>query len=265
MILDSRVSTTSLSTTAMAVKFQPKAYNAFVSVLGKDISASPSISREQLLGGIAYYLVELPHNYVQTFVTLTLASPALWGTSPRSSALEKIHSASWGVMQATQQAVVAKHAALLVDPSLGSILPPLGRQRVTLAFNEWLGLVISGTLRRAEARGSSIPRLAFLSGLVLGLHDLQAKEVQIPSKALPRSCAELVVSVAECLDQYVMTDLKTIHMPAWDPELAFRMRVAEPHLDVVVEICATALHHVSSEQLEALDLSVRFSSPCEPE
>ncbi|KAF8610274.1 hypothetical protein BDV93DRAFT_517422 [Ceratobasidium sp. AG-I] len=239
----------------MAVKFQLQAYNAFVSVLGKDISASPTIPREQLLGGIAYYLVELPPNYVQTFVTLTLASPALWGTSPRSSTLENIHSAAWGVMQATQQAVVAKHAAILADPTKSSILPPLGRQRVALAFNEWLDLVISGSHCRTEAKNSSIPRLAFLGGLVLGLQDLQTKEVHIPNKASSRSCAELVVSVAECLDQYVAFDSKAIPMPTWDPELAFRARVTEPHLDIVVQICATTLHHVSSEQLEALDLS----------
>lgn len=242
----------------MAVKFQPQAYNAFVSVLGKDTSASPNISHEQLLGGIAYYLVELPHNYVQTFVTLTLASPAVWGSSPRSSSFEKTHSAAWGVMQATQQAVVAKHAAILADPSKGSILPALGRQRVALAFSEWLDLIISGSHRRTEAEGSSIPRLAFLSGLVLGLQGLHAKEVHIPNKALPRSCAELVVSVAECLDQYATSDTKTIPMPAWDSELALRLRVAEPHLDIVVELCAATLQHASSEQLEVLDLSVRF-------
>ncbi|KAG9122803.1 hypothetical protein FRC07_000647, partial [Ceratobasidium sp. 392] len=118
----------------MKANFQPNAYSAFVSVLGKDSTNQQSITRDQLLGGLAYYLTKLPHTYVQAFVTITLCSPAFWGSSPRTSSLDKVHPVAWGVMQATQQAVTAKRAALLADPNMSSILPPLGRQRVLMAF-----------------------------------------------------------------------------------------------------------------------------------
>src|SRR5689334_7754167 len=96
----------------MATAFQAQAYNSFLSVLGKDSSHNQSITRDQLLGGIAYYLTALPHPYVRSFATLAISSPALWGTTPRLSPFDTVHPSAWGVRQATQQAVVAKHAAL---------------------------------------------------------------------------------------------------------------------------------------------------------
>ncbi|QRV86632.1 Mon1 domain protein [Ceratobasidium sp. AG-Ba] len=235
----------------MTMTFQPNAYGAFVSVLGKDSNTQQSITRDQLLGGLAYYLTELPDNYIQAFVNITLCSPALWTSSPRVSPSEKIHPAAWGVMQATQQAVMAKHAALLVDPSMSSILPPLGRQRVSMAFKEWTGMLISGSQPRTGFRDCSIPRLAFLSGVVLGLRELGNKEVQIPQDMFSRACGELVVSVAECLDQYAAS----ISTEAWDIRHALRVRAVETHLDTVVQLCALSLPLVSDKQLEVLDLS----------
>ncbi|KAG8747605.1 hypothetical protein FRC10_000147 [Ceratobasidium sp. 414] len=235
----------------MTTAFQPSAYSAFVSVLGKDSTTQQSITREQLLGGLAYYLTELPHTYVQAFVTITLCSPALWGSSPRTSPFDKIHPAAWGVMQATQQAVIAKHAALLANPDMSSILPPLGRQRVSMAFKEWIGLLVSGSQPRAGSRDCSVPRLAFLSGLVLGLRELRDKDVQIPEESFSRACVELVVSTAECLDQYAASAPTN----AWDSRAALRIREAEPHVDVITELCAVSLPLIPDEQFEALDLS----------
>ncbi|KAG8746379.1 hypothetical protein FRC12_014296 [Ceratobasidium sp. 428] len=235
----------------MKTAFQPNAYTAFISVLGKDSAAQQSITQEQLLGGLAYYLTELPHTYVQAFVTITLCSPALWGPSPRNSPFDKIHPAAWGVMQAIQQAIVAKHKALLADPNKSSILSPLARQRVSMAFKEWLSLLVSGSQPRAGPSDCSIPRLAFLSGLVLGLQELQNNDVRIPNGSFSLARAELAISVAECLDQYaafVPTD-------TWDARLALQIRETETHSDTTIQLCTISLPQLPNKQLEALDLS----------
>lgn len=252
----------------MATPFQAQAYNTFISVLGKD---SPSISHDQLLGGVAYYLTELPHPYIRSFATLTVSSPALWGQTPRSSPFGKIHSSAQGIRQAVHQAVLAKHAALQTDPSKSSIISALGRQRVALAFAEWLDLLVSGSrprhLRSGNESDFAVPRLAFLAGLVLGLRDLEKRgeqggvPVQAPRKSVERCCAEVVVSVAECLDQYVPgsgSESGSDSVSAW----ALRVRASEPHLDVIVELCAAVLPTVPAYQLVAFDLPVSTSSIC---
>ncbi|CEL51678.1 hypothetical protein RSOLAG1IB_00213 [Rhizoctonia solani AG-1 IB] len=237
----------------MATTFQVQAYSAFLAVIGKDLSNSQSISHDQLLGGVAYYLTTLPHPYIRSFVTLAVSSTALWGVIPHSTAFEKAHRSAIGIRQAVQQAVVAKYRALQDDPELTSILPPLGRKRVSLALDEWLDLVISGSHRRNESRDFVLPRLAFLSGLVLGLKELEKQDAALSQRIVSRSRGELVVSVAECLDLYAPSDSDP--MPTWDSDLALRMRRAEAHLDIVVDLCAAALPIVSSDQLTALDLS----------
>ncbi|KAG9095910.1 hypothetical protein FRC06_009298, partial [Ceratobasidium sp. 370] len=134
---------------------------------------------------------------------------------------------------------------------MSSILPPLGRQRVLMAFKEWIGLLVSGSQPRAGSRDCSVPRLAFLSGLVLGLRELQDKDIQIPGESFSRPCAELVVSAAECLDQYAASTPTN----AWDSRFALQDRAAEPHLDIITELCAVSLPLIPNQQLEALDLS----------
>jgi hypothetical protein len=240
----------------MAAPFQAQAYNTFISVLGKEFPNNRSISHDQLLGGVAYYLTTLPHPYIRSFATLTVSSPALWGRTLRSSSLAKVHPSSLGIRQAVQQAVVAKHAALQADPSRSSVLPALGRQRVALAFAEWLDLLVSGSQPRpsASSKDFALPRLAFLSGLVLGLKDLEKHEVQVPRNGFSRCCAELVVSVAECLDQYVPPTSES-DIPTWDSRLALQLRTTEPHSDVVVELCAAVLPLMPNDQMAALDLS----------
>ncbi|CAE6421205.1 unnamed protein product [Rhizoctonia solani] len=237
----------------MATTFQVQAYSSFLTVIGKDLSSNQSISYDQLLGGVAYYLSTLPHPYIRSFVTLALSSAALWGPIPRSTPFEKLHRSAIGIRQAVHQAVVAKHKALQDDPNLTSILPPLGRKRVSLALAEWLDLVISGSHRRTESRDFALPRLAFLSGLALGLKELEKQDATLSQHTISRSRAELVVSVAECLDLYAPSDSDP--MPVWDSSLALRMRGAEAHLDIVVDLCAAVLPMVPSDQLTALDLS----------
>ncbi|KAL5635454.1 hypothetical protein ACGC1H_004296 [Rhizoctonia solani] len=243
----------------MATPFQAQAYSAFLTALGKDRSNNQSISHDQLLGGVAYYLTALPHPYVRSFATLTVSSVALWGRIPRSSPFEEAHRSAFGIRQAVHQAVVAKYKALQDDPNLSSILPPLGRKRVSLALTEWLDLLVSGSQPRTGSKDFALPRLAFLSGLVLGLKELEKQDVAVSQHNLSRSCAELVVSVAECLDLYAPSDSDP--MPTWDSNLALRIREAEVHLDVVVELCAAVLQLVPSDQLTALDLS-KFTCVC---
>ncbi|KDN42116.1 hypothetical protein RSAG8_06974, partial [Rhizoctonia solani AG-8 WAC10335] len=237
----------------MATPFQVQAYNAFLTILGKDRSSNQSISHDQLLGGVAHYLTALPHPYVRSFVTLAISSAALWGRTPRAGPFGEAHRSAFGIRQAVHQAVVAKYKALQDDPNLSSILPPLGRKRVSLALTEWLDLLVSGSQPRTGSRDFALPRLAFLSGLVLGLKELEKQNVTVSQHNISRSCAELVVSVAESLDLYAPSDSDP--MPAWDSNLALRFREAEAHLDVVVELCAAVLHLVPSDQLTALDLS----------
>ncbi|CAE7158684.1 unnamed protein product [Rhizoctonia solani] len=237
----------------MATPFQAQAYSAFLTVLGKDKSSNQTLSHDQLLGGVAYYLTALPHPYVRSFVTLTVSSVALWGHIPRSSSLEEFRRSAFGIRQAVRQAVVTKYKALQDDPNLSSILPPLGRKRVSLALTEWLDLLVSGSQPRTGSRDFALPRLAFLSGLVLGLKELEKQEITVPHHNISRSCAELVVGVAECLDLYAPSDSDPIS--TWDSNHALRIREAEIHLDVVVELCAAALHLVPNPQLTALDLS----------
>ncbi|CAE6516772.1 unnamed protein product [Rhizoctonia solani] len=237
----------------MATPFQVQAYGAFLTILGRDLSNNQPTSHDQLLGGVAYYLTTLPHPYVRSFVTLAVSSAALWGRVARSSSFEKAHRSAFGIRQAVHQAVVAKYKALQDDPNLSSILPPLGRKRVSLALTEWLNLLVSGSQPRAGSRDYALPRLAFLSGLVLGLKELEKQDVTVPHHNISRSRAELVVSVAECLDLYAPSDSDP--MPAWDPDLALRIRETEVHLDVAVELCAAVLPLVPNDQLVALDLS----------
>ncbi|CAE6451576.1 unnamed protein product [Rhizoctonia solani] len=237
----------------MATSFEVRAYSAFLTVIGKDRSSNQSISHDQLLGGVAYYLTALPQPYVRSFATLTVSSAALWGRTPRSSSFQQVHRSAFGIRQAVRQAVVAKYKALEDDPNLSSILPPLGRKRVFLALTEWLDLVVSGSQPRTGSKDFALPRLAFLSGLVLGLKELENQGVAVPQHNISRSCAELVVSVAECLDLYAPSDSDP--MPAWDSGLALSIREAEAHLDIVVELCAAVLHLVPSDQATALDLS----------
>ncbi|CAE6455105.1 unnamed protein product [Rhizoctonia solani] len=234
-------------------RFQVQAYSAFLTVIGKDLSNNQSISHDQLLGGVAYYLTTLPHPYVRSFVTLSLNSNALWGPIPRSTSFEKAQRSAIGIRQAVHQAVVTKFKTLQDDPSLTSILPPLGRKRVSLALSEWLDLAISGSHRRTESKDFALPRLAFLSGLVLGLKDLEKQDATLSRHIISRSHAELVVSVAECLDLYAPSESDP--MPTWDSDLALRIRGAEAHLDIVVDLCAAVLPLVPNDQLTALDLS----------
>ncbi|KAF8682891.1 hypothetical protein RHS04_02189 [Rhizoctonia solani] len=244
----------SLDPLIMATSFQVQAYSAFLTVIGKDLSNNQSISHDQLLGGVAYYLTTLPHPYVRSFVTLSLNSNALWGPIPRSTSFEKAQRSAIGIRQAVHQAVVTKFKTLQDDPSLTSILPPLGRKRVSLALTEWLDLAISGSHRRTESKDFALPRLAFLSGLVLGLKDLEKQDATLSRHIISRSHAELVVSVAECLDLYAPSESDP--MPTWDSDLALRIRGAEAHLDIVVDLCAAVLPLISNDQLTALDLSV---------
>ncbi|KAG9091785.1 hypothetical protein FRC07_011787, partial [Ceratobasidium sp. 392] len=88
-------------------------------------------------------------------------------------------------------------------------------------------------------------------GLVLGLKELQNRDVQIPSESFSRACAELAVSVAECLDQYAAS----APTDTWDTCLALKIRETETHLDVITQLCAVSLPLVPKKQLEALDLS----------
>ncbi|KAF8744364.1 hypothetical protein RHS02_01778, partial [Rhizoctonia solani] len=243
----------SLDSLIMATSFQVQAYSAFLTVIGKDLSSNQSISYDQLLGGVAYYLTALPHPYVRSFVTLSLSSNALWGPIPRSTSFEKAQRSAIGIRQAVHQAVVTKFKTLQDDPSLTSILPPLGRKRVSLALTEWLDLAISGSHRRTESKDFALPRLAFLSGLVLGLKDLEKQDATLSRHIISRSRAELVVSVAECLDLYAPSESDP--MPTWDSDLALRIRGAEAHLDIVVDLCAAVLPLISNDQLTALDLS----------
>ncbi|KAF8759146.1 hypothetical protein RHS01_02450 [Rhizoctonia solani] len=210
----------SLDPLIMATSFQVQAYSAFLTVIGKDLSNNQSISHDQLLGGVAYYLTTLPHPYVRSFVTLSLNSNALWGPIPRSTSFEK-----------------AQRSAI-----------------VSLALSEWLDLAISGSHRRTESKDFALPRLAFLSGLVLGLKDLEKQDATLSRHIISRSHAELVVSVAECLDLYAPSESDP--MPTWDSDLALRIRGAEAHLDIVVDLCAAVLPLVPNDQLTALDLSV---------
>ncbi|CAE6415280.1 unnamed protein product [Rhizoctonia solani] len=237
----------------MATPFQAQAYSAFLTILGKKLSSNQSISHEQVLGGVAYYLTTLPHPYVRSFVTLTVSSAALWGRTPRSNSFEEAHRSAFGIRQAVRQAVVTKYKALQDDPNLSSILPPLGRKRISLALTEWLDLLVSGSQPRAGSRDFALPRLAFLSGLVLGLKELEKQDATVPQHNVSRSCAELVVSVAECLDVYAPSESDPI--PTWDSNVALRIRETEAHLDIVVELCAAVLHLAHNEQLAALDLS----------
>ncbi|ELU44932.1 Mon1 domain-containing protein [Rhizoctonia solani AG-1 IA] len=240
----------SLDPLIMATSFQVQAYSAFLTVIGKDLSNNQSISHDQLLGGVAYYLTTLPHPYVRSFVTLSLNSNALWGPIPRSTSFEKAQRSAIGIRQAVHQAVVTKFKTLQDDPSLTSILPPLGRKRVSLALSEWLDLAISGSHRRTESKDFALPRLAFLSGLVLGLKDLEKQDATLSRHIISRSHAELVVSVAECLDLYAPSESDP--MPTWDSDLALRIRGAEAHLDIVVDLCAAVLPLISNDQLTAL-------------
>ncbi|QRW27597.1 trafficking protein MON1 [Rhizoctonia solani] len=233
-------------------RFQVQAYSAFLTVIGKDLSNNQSISHDQLLGGVAYYLTTLPHPYVRSFVTLSLNSNALWGPIPRSTSFEKAQRSAIGIRQAVHQAVVTKFKTLQDDPSLTSILPPLGRKRVSLALSEWLDLAISGSHRRTESKDFALPRLAFLSGLVLGLKDLEKQDATLSRHIISRSHAELVVSVAECLDLYAPSESDP--MPTWDSDLALRIRGAEAHLDIVVD-CVRPSCLWYNDQLTALDLS----------
>ncbi|KAJ1309628.1 hypothetical protein OPQ81_006397 [Rhizoctonia solani] len=237
----------------MATPFQAQAYSAFLTVLGKDFSNNQPVSHDQLLGGVAYYLTALPHPYIRSFATLTVSSAALWGRTPRSSSFEKAHLSAFGIRQAVHQAVVTKYNALRDDPNLTSILPPLGRKRVSLALTEWIDLLVSGSQPRTGSKDFALPRLAFLSGLVLGLKELEKQDISLPQQNISRSRAELVVSVAECLDLYAPSDSDP--MPAWASSLALRIREAEVHLDVIVELCAAVLPLVPNDQLAALDIS----------
>ncbi|CAE6452570.1 unnamed protein product [Rhizoctonia solani] len=116
----------------------------------------------------------------------------------------------------------------------------------TLPKNAIVDLLVSGSQPRAGSRDFALPRLAFLSGLVLGLKELEKQDATVPQHNVSRSCAELVVSVAECLDVYAPSESDPI--PAWDSNVTLRIppneQLAALDLSKLTCVCVGSVLHL---------------------
>ncbi|KDN53399.1 hypothetical protein K437DRAFT_253095 [Tilletiaria anomala UBC 951] len=177
-----------------------------------------------LYGSIAYYLSGLQDEYASTFASVVATSGSFWAAHGREASL------SSGVDEASVAALLSRAT------NLSRAVAQATTRRVELLLKSRLGSVGWGTKRKLynwvtsiilacrydisaslpdpaptemqALQGQPIPRLAILSGLLLGLHAVKEEQKtsgQAQSALSLRSCLrkvedEWIVSFSECLE-----------------------------------------------------------------
>ncbi len=158
-------------------------------------NSSPALPLPTIQSALAHYLANL--SLPPTSLAATALSSALYTAQPFTH--EKTHS----LLTVFRHATHLKYRVLTEDSKSRSRVGKLFTKSLSAALGQWLDDVVKGI-----QGGHSILRLSSLSGLLLGIHDLEldAKNTMKHSIQLGNSRNgvedELIVATAEVIDSY---------------------------------------------------------------